>query len=428
MEAISSELNYFEAPVIQTAVQEEYDQEISPIATIQDGAPIEFMVKGVRDLYLDLNNTKLEVCLKICETNGTALVAGDRIGVDNLMLHSMFSNVDMEVGQKQVTDPNNLYPYRSIFETILNYPREVLDTRMICEGWTKDTAAQFDVTDPTGANTGLGTREQNYRASRAVRFIGRPHLDLFHQEKLLPGGVDMKLRFIPHKAPFVILNAAATAEVPQKNLKVSISSAKLYIRTKKVSPSLIMAHEQMLQTGTYKIPFTKVQMKTLTIPQGVTNFQYDNLYLGNLPDRIALALVHDEAVTGSYTRNPFKFDHYGLTHLGLKVGGEQIPKIPYQPDFTTRDYLREYMTVLSALGFDMGPNCWDITPTEWANGYNIYVFKITPGPLGIVKSLSRAGNIRLEIKFREATTHNITAILLSEDRDILEIDKNFHGI
>ena len=76
----------------------------------------------------------------------------------------------------------------------------------------------------------------------------------------------------------------------------------------------------------------------------------------------------------------------------------------------------------------MGPNSWDITPTEWTKGYNIYVFKITPGPLGIVKSLSRAGNIRLQIKFREATTHNITAILLSEDRDILEIDKNFHGI
>ena len=57
-----------------------------------------------------------------------------------------------------------------------------------------------------------------------------------------------------------------------------------------------------------------------------------------------------------------------------------------------------------------------------------FVFKVTPGPLGIVKSLTRAGNIRFEIKFSNAITHNITAIFLSEDRDLLEIDKTFHGI
>ena len=51
MEAISSEYNYFEQPIIQTAVIEEYNQEISPIATIQAGAPIEFVIKGVNDQY-----------------------------------------------------------------------------------------------------------------------------------------------------------------------------------------------------------------------------------------------------------------------------------------------------------------------------------------------------------------------------------------
>ena len=51
MEAIYSEFNYLEQPIIQTAVIEEYDQEISSIATIQAGAPIEFVIKGVIDQY-----------------------------------------------------------------------------------------------------------------------------------------------------------------------------------------------------------------------------------------------------------------------------------------------------------------------------------------------------------------------------------------
>ena len=129
-----------------------------------------------------------------------------------------------------------------------------------------------------------------------------------------------------------------------------------------------------------------------------------------------MAFVHDKAVTGSCTRNPFKFHHLGLNHLCLNVGGDQIPRVPLEPNFAQQDYLPEYVSVLEALGYDIGPNCWDIKPSELANGYNIYVVKITPGPLAVVKSLSRARRIRLESKFTQPTTHNITAIFLAEER------------
>ena len=169
--------------------------------------------------------------------------------------------------------------------------------------------------------------------------------------------MDVKRRLIQTKAPFVLLNAAPEGDAAQPNWNVNIRSAKLYVRTKKVSSSLIVAHEQMLQTVNYKIPYTKVQMKTITIPQGLSIFQCDNLYLGNLPDRIADALVHDEALAGSFVRNPFNFHHYGLNYLCLKVGGDQIPRVPLEPNFADNDFMRESHTGLEALGYDTGPNC-----------------------------------------------------------------------
>ena len=46
MEAISSELNLFEPPVIQSAIEGETVQEFGPLATIIQGAPIDFQIEG----------------------------------------------------------------------------------------------------------------------------------------------------------------------------------------------------------------------------------------------------------------------------------------------------------------------------------------------------------------------------------------------
>ena len=82
--------------------------------------------------------------------------------------------------------------------------------------------------------------------------------------------------------------------------------------------------------------------------------------------------------------------------------------------------------VLEAMGYDIGPYTWSISPSAWANGYNLWVFKVTPGPIGAVRSTQLNGDIRLEMKFAQATAANITLIVLSEEPATLEIDKFNH--
>ena len=109
-------------------------------------------------------------------------------------------------------------------------------------------------------------------------------------------------------------------------------------------------------------------------------------------------MVSDTDMSGGYQANPLHFQNFGANYLCIQANGEQIPRLAYQPNFANQDYI-SYFGVLEALGFDIVPNCRVLTPEEWANGYNIYAFKITPGPIGTVRSPGRLGSARLEIRF-----------------------------
>ncbi|KAF0151262.1 MAG: hypothetical protein FD188_3455, partial [Ignavibacteria bacterium] len=92
--------------------------------------------------------------------------------------------------------------------------------------------------------------------------------------------------------------APVDAQLPQVNYRIHISSARLFIRSKEVSPNLIVAHENLLQSSNYSIPYTRIVTKTLTIPQGTTQIEFVNVYQGILPDLVIMGLVSDANMTG----------------------------------------------------------------------------------------------------------------------------------
>ena len=93
-----------------------------------------------------------------------------------------------------------------------------------------------------------------------------PSFRTFHQEKLIPANIDLKLKLIPNRSAYLSKTATpAGGDHPQVNYKVKIMEARLFIRAKHISPSLILGQERVLQTKYYSIPFNKVISKTLLI-------------------------------------------------------------------------------------------------------------------------------------------------------------------
>ena len=130
MEAVGAELNLFEPFMNQTAVIGEMVEHFAPVATIIQGAPIDFQIEGIGKNYIDLNESKLEVRVKLTTPTGGDIAAATKLSTVNLPLRSLFQSVTMKITDKGVTDSNNLYPYRALMETMLNYEAEVMKTRL----------------------------------------------------------------------------------------------------------------------------------------------------------------------------------------------------------------------------------------------------------------------------------------------------------
>jgi len=419
VESVPTEYDYFQSTVLQAAVINEYDQDITA-DPIQHGAPIEFLILPTGFSYLDLNSSKLEVQCKITKADGTNVAADANVGVTNLTLHSLFRNIEMEIGKnrKTITDTTPLYPYRAFFETLLSYSKHVKKTRLLTEGWIEDTVKTFDdfQIDDAGHNAGFKARAANFSTSKTVTLIGRPHLDLFHQDKDIPSGVDVVIRLIPAMNAFVIKKHDGA-----ENYRIVILSAKMWIRRKELSQSLSLAHEKMLADGhNFRIPFTKVLLKQLTIPTGVTSISFDNFYTGTLPERLLLAFVTATRLNGSYTANPFRFEHFDLREISILANGHQMPARSYRPNFATGSYLREYLGTLESLNLESGNKTNYISPTQWADTYPIFIFRFNPSGL---PTFPQTGPARLDLQFATATPEVINIICLSENHAVLELDR-----
>ena len=103
MGAVGSELNLFEPFMNQTAVIGEMVQEFAPVATIIEGAPIDVQIEGSGKNYIDLNDSKLEVRVKLTAPTGGEIATGTKVSTVNLPLHSLFQSVTMKIADKVVT-------------------------------------------------------------------------------------------------------------------------------------------------------------------------------------------------------------------------------------------------------------------------------------------------------------------------------------
>ena len=75
------------------------------------------------------------------------------------------------------------------------------------------------------------------------------------------------------------------------------------------------------------------------------------------------------------------------------------------------------------MGYVSGPPTWAIRPPQWATGYNIRVFEVTPGPLGGLHSNQIIVVIRLAMKLANQLDSKGTLIHQSKQPETLENDQ-----
>ena len=378
-----SPLELFRVAPTQTAVEKTYDVEYQPLSTIRDQAPIEFYVPASTDDYMDLKNSKFFFEFRIMQSNNTVCAAENVATPINDIFNGLWSNVELFMNDRLVSHSNNTHGYTSMISHLIHDSEESLQSERAMRLLYKDTAGSmnsnaakavnrgkivgFDLKDDGTAwadegNNGLHMRYLHTRESRHVSVMGSLRIDMFEQERYIPNGVSLKLRFHRQRDNFAIMAANA-------NYKINVLEATLSIRKVKPSPGVLLGHTDAMLNENAKFPITRKECKILAIPNGYQSFTKDNIFLGQLPKRVVIGMVTNVAFSGSVTTNPYNFEHFDVNFIQLYADGEPVSSKPIRPSVEHHRYLDAYNSLYK--GFDKlsGEKSSIIKREDWPHGY-----------------------------------------------------------
>jgi len=415
-ECLKSELDLFTVPLTQTAVEKNTYIEVPPLSAISDTSPLEFFIAGNGEDYIDLNNTLVFLRLKITNADGSDIADGDPVGLVNYPGATIFSQVDVSLGDRLISQSSSTYPYRCMIECLTNYGKDTLETLFSAGLFYLDTAGHMDVADPGGENRGLTKRAAFTNASNVVELLAPVHSDIFFQEKLLLNGLDLKIRMTRGKDEFCLMRSNATA------YKLNILSASLFVKKVSVSPAVRLGHAQALLSTTAKYPIDRVCLKNFSVPAGSRVCNQENLFLGTLPKSLVLAMVDNDAFVGAYNKNPFAFKNYDLEFLAIYLDGQQYPAKPLQPEYENGSAVREFYQLALATGRHLKNQALCINREDFLHGYTLYAFNFAPDEeCSQHVSLIKSGNIRLEARFRQPLPRTINLIVYALFDSLIEV-------
>ncbi|XP_069092702.1 uncharacterized protein F54H12.2-like [Pleurodeles waltl] len=326
----------------------------------------------------------------------------------------MFNQVDITLGDRLITQNDNMYAYRALMESILNYSSDALDTQLSACLFYKDTYAQFENTALDGLNTGFVKRASFASGRREFDLLGRIHSDLFFQDKLIINVIDLKIKLNRNKDAFCLIAEGA------EQYKLLRQSASLYVKRVNVSPT---AYVEALQLLNAKYAIERVSMKVYSIPVGTRLTQQQNVFLGQPPKLVIIGFVDNTAFSNLHTSNPFNFKHYDFNCSALVHEGAVIPAKPYTPNFGSANFIREYLGLVSITGKHLRDSGVIVSREGYGAGYTLFAFDLTPDMEdGDHYSLVKNGNLKDKIRFSAALTVNVNMVVFAVFDSVIQVN------
>lgn len=416
-----SELSLFSDPPNQVAVQKIYFSEIRPISSFDgETAPLEFAVPGGGNEYIDLRRSRLYLKAKITKADGTALTPTEKTGIVNLPLQSLFSQIDVYMNGKCVSQNANNYPWKAYLKVLLSNGPSASQSQLQTQLYYPDKEALDDADAATGRNQGLRGRFVFTQKSRTFDLEGPLYVDCFYLDKYLINGVDLQLRLFRSRNEFVLMSKESSP-----NYKVTILDAVFKACKIRLDSGVLMNHADAITKSPARYNYLKTDVKMMTISDNTSEVYWDDVWNGRRPSKMYVAFVKQAAVNGSYDANPFNFQHFNLSEIVVTVNGEPTPVRPLKLDF---DDNRNYVTALCNL-YQASDKWYKddgliIDRDHFSKGYAIYAFDLDPNDLGEgYINLTHQANVGVYARFASPTTATVSALAFCEFPGLLLVDQ-----
>lgn len=242
--------------------------------------------------YINLLHSYYVVDVKVTKADGSNLDAEAAVAPVNLLASSLFSQVDVKLGDTLVSESNNLYHMRAMIETLLGHGLDSKSSQLGMAGYHKDTAGQMDTI--TDLNLGFKKRKDLTKESQVLQLRGRVHSDIFNQSRYILNGVDMNLKFIQNTNSMLLMAGDGS------DFKLKITNMSFFVRKMKLLSTIQLRHIEKLDKDNVMAiyPIRKVETKTFTVSTGSLSANKEGVYTGILPKRILIGAVSSSAFEG----------------------------------------------------------------------------------------------------------------------------------
>ncbi len=404
-EVMKSELDLFKKVSFQGSIENSQLIEYRPTNALTESSSIEFDIPISSDEYLDLQNIYFRIKGKLVLQNGNDYPADqdNRYSLINYPLNTIFDQLSIYLSGTLISQSSKTYPYLAIIEA--------LTQNSVATSMTYQASAGFQsyFTENHNFDSIDAVSFAHVRRSKTFCFYGQLHDGIFRSDRLLLNGVQLHLILTRASSQFCTMGMAAVVApvaLDATTPKVILSEASLFVRKVKLTPNLLNAHAKALQLTKAVYPIKRSLVKILNLPAAQSTFMLDNIFMGQMPSKVIIGFVTNDAFSGSYLLNPFEFENHDLTFLCLHMNGETYPKSPYEPDFRNdlQQYTREYYDLFLNLGSNKNLIQPPISYVNYPKGQCLFAFNFNsdfehPNENEYI-NIPKEGFLNIECKFR----------------------------
>jgi hypothetical protein len=330
----------------------------------------------------------------------------------NNVLESMFTQYDISVNGKIVTESNHLFPYTAFLLKLLNFSNDAKNTFLTLSGWNSDT---LDVDTTTSTNKGWEKRRDRIKNGRIDTVCGVLYSDLAFSSSLLPSNADVALILHKSSPQFFLQGGDAST-----TYRVKIEKIQLETRKYELSPKLNQAIERQLSSNG-SVPFSNLSTANYFIPVGNSEFQVPRLVMGQIPLRVIFGIVTNSAFTGDVTKSPFNFKKHGVKNFTLSIDGRIYPARPLE----VTNYIEPYQNLFRNMGQYCNNTTCGISMEQFQSSCCLHVINLRCDQeiRSDIYPYRKRGTVSLKLNFDTATIEGLTLIVLTEFENIYSIDR-----
>ena len=452
---MSPALQVFAVPKTNTSMLGVRFTQLRPVTTGIN--PMEFLIPAT-DAFLDLNRSYFELELRLKDTGGNTDVADTLYPVTNIA-HTIIKQLSVHVNSVLLEPQTDHYHYKAFFQTLLNNNRQDGETILVPQGWYND----FDTPPQVTANSDTTTHDdyknmtqsqQNgvqARKKALYRFTGgkfhtlffTPMSPLFHTGKLLIPQQEVSIKmYFNDPSVYMVGPGTAGAALTTDDIKMTLNLCQIT-----VSPQLYRTITASRGKSPAMYPLVASKIRTFSIPNGVKDFDQDQLFTNRVPTRVLVGLLHNDAFNGAKARSPFCFEKFGLTVIRMTINGEEYPyknALELVHNDGTKDSHGYRRLLENTSAFQKGepsmvlPDMWGQvtklgaqvsgadTLVEASGNMTLFAFNFTPDGLPDASSFHppQSGNVRLQFRLNASPGHAVTVLIYAEFENVMEINDN----